>query len=310
MTPDKNSRSEDTSDREIIITRSLAAPRELVFDAFTQPEHLIHWWGPRGFTITTQHPEVRPGGVWQFVMHGPDGTNYDNKIVYREIARPSRIVYSHSGGDENEPGQFVTTITFESDGVRTQLTMRAVFKNRDERDFVIKNHNAIEGGKQTIDRLAEHLQGITTAGQPPEREIVSSRVFNTSPETLFTAFSDPVKLAEWWGPKGFTNTVQEMDFSVGGKCRITLHAPNGADFYNEKVFVEIVKPEKIVFQHLQPMHHFKMTMLFSKTEDKTKLIWQMFFDSADECSKVRDLIIEANEQNYDRLENFLKSNSK
>jgi uncharacterized protein YndB with AHSA1/START domain len=81
----KNEMVTDTSDREIITRRLLNAPRELVFEAFTQPEHLAKWWGPNGFTITTHEMEVKPGSAWRFMMHGPDGVDYPNKIVYEEL---------------------------------------------------------------------------------------------------------------------------------------------------------------------------------------------------------------------------------
>src|SRR5689334_17565188 len=83
------------SDREIVITRLVHAPRELVWEAFTNPKHLEKWWGPRGFTDTTEQYELRVGGGWKHIMHGPDGTNYPNKSVFREIVKPERIVFSH-----------------------------------------------------------------------------------------------------------------------------------------------------------------------------------------------------------------------
>ena len=78
-----------TTDREIIVTRVYDAPRELVFDAFTDPKHLSQWWGPRGFTTTTHSMDFRVGGEWRYTMHGPDGTDYKNLMVYHEINRPS-----------------------------------------------------------------------------------------------------------------------------------------------------------------------------------------------------------------------------
>ena len=83
-----------TAGREIVITRLIAAPPELVFDAWTDPKQIGRWWGPNGFTTTTHSMDVRPGGVWRFVMHGPDGRDYQNKIVYREVKRPERLVYA------------------------------------------------------------------------------------------------------------------------------------------------------------------------------------------------------------------------
>ena len=77
-----------------------------MFSAFTDPKHLAQWWGPDGFTTTTHSFDFRPGGIWRFVMHGPDGRDYQNRIIYDEIVPPERLVYHHSGGDDVEPVQF------------------------------------------------------------------------------------------------------------------------------------------------------------------------------------------------------------
>jgi uncharacterized protein YndB with AHSA1/START domain len=142
------------------------APRELVFDAFTDPRHLVHWWGPNGFSLTIRSIEVRPGGVWRFVMHGPDGIDYENRIIYDEIVRPERLAYRHGGGGEDvESVQFRTTVTFEDVGGKTRLTMRMVFPSTEERDRVAERYGAVEGAKQTLARLADHLgTGRSTRG--------------------------------------------------------------------------------------------------------------------------------------------------
>ena len=97
--------------RAIIATRVLEAPRALVWQAWTDPKHLAQWWGPNGFTTTTSAFDMRPGGVWRFVMHGPDGRDYENRITFDEVVKPERIRYHHGGGDEVEPVQFRTTVT-------------------------------------------------------------------------------------------------------------------------------------------------------------------------------------------------------
>jgi len=146
------------ADREIVITRLLNAPRELVFKAWTDRELIRQWWGPRGFTTTTHEMDVRPGGVWRFIMHGPDGTDYDNRIVYVEIVEPERLVYNH-GGDDGAV-QFRATVTFVEQGGKTALTMHSLFPSAEERDRVVREYHAIEGGKQTLDRLEEYLARI------------------------------------------------------------------------------------------------------------------------------------------------------
>ena len=113
MPAKKSSAAGASPDREIIMTRAFAAPRELVWKAWTNPKHIKAWWGPNGFTTTNLEVDVRPGGVWRFIMHGPDGTDYPNKIVYAEIVMPERLVYDH-GGDGNGNGEDVQFQVTES----------------------------------------------------------------------------------------------------------------------------------------------------------------------------------------------------
>lgn len=136
---------------------------------------------------------------------------------------------------------------------------------------------------------------------PSNREIVSSRVFASPREYVFDAFGDPARLAQWWGPKDFTNTFYEFDLRPGGHWRLVMHGPDGANFENESVFVEVVKPERIVFQHLEPVHGFQMVMTFAEQAGTTRLTWRMRFDSASECARVKSFVAVANEQNFDRL---------
>ena len=101
--------------------------------------------------------EFKPGGVWRFVMHGPDGRDYENRITYEEIVRPERLVYRHDDGDDGGPVRFTTTVTFATEDGKTRVTLRAVFPTAAERDRVLKEHNAIEGGKQTPARLDQYV---------------------------------------------------------------------------------------------------------------------------------------------------------
>jgi uncharacterized protein YndB with AHSA1/START domain len=146
-----------SSDREIVLSRVFDAPRDLVFAAWTDPEHVTHWWGPRGFTTTTHEMDVRPGGVWRFAMHGPDGTDYKNRIVFDEVVRPERLTYRHAGEEDAEDVRFRTTVTFADRGGKTELTLRMVFETAAERNHVVEKYGAVEGGEQTLERLAEFL---------------------------------------------------------------------------------------------------------------------------------------------------------
>jgi uncharacterized protein YndB with AHSA1/START domain len=138
--------------------RVLDAPRDLVWRVWTDPKHLAQWWGPHGFTTTTSAYECKIGGVWRFVMHGPDGRDYKNKIIFIEVVEPERLVYRHAGEEEHEDVRFHVTVTFEAKGRKTLLTMRSLFATAQERDDVVEKYGAIEGGKQTLERLAEFVE--------------------------------------------------------------------------------------------------------------------------------------------------------
>jgi uncharacterized protein YndB with AHSA1/START domain len=147
-----------TADREITLTRVFDAPRALVWQVWTDPRHVAQWWGPNGFTNTIHEMDVRPGGVWRLVMHGPDGADYPNKIVYIEVVEPERLVYTHGSGQEDDSGQFHVSVTFAEQGRKTEVTMRGLFASAAERDKVVKEYGAIGGGNQTLARLAEYLE--------------------------------------------------------------------------------------------------------------------------------------------------------
>ena len=148
-----------TADREIVISRVIDAPRELVFEAFTAVRHLSRWWGPDGFTTTTRVFEFRVGGEWAFVMHGPDGTDYQEWITWTEIAPPERIALLH-GESRDDPNTFESVLTFAPDGAATRIEMRTVFPTKQMRDEVVEKYHAIEGGQQTLGNLAAYVTEI------------------------------------------------------------------------------------------------------------------------------------------------------
>lgn len=139
-------------DREIVVSRIINSSPELVFAAYTEARHLSQWWGPTGFTTTTHAFDFRPGGEWEFTMHGPDGTDFPNHVEYLEIDRPRRIVMLH-GSRQHDPEAFTSSVTFvETDG-GCEVTLRSVFKTKEQRDLVVDNYHAIEGAEQTLSRL-------------------------------------------------------------------------------------------------------------------------------------------------------------
>ena len=148
---------EPEADREIVIERMLDAPRALVFEAFTKAEHLARWWGPTGFSVTTCAFDFRVGGVWRFVMHGPDGRDYQNRIVFDVIEPPARLLARHGGGENLEDIHHELRISLEDEGGKTRLVWRLVFPTIAQRDRVVREFHAVEGGQQTIQRLADYV---------------------------------------------------------------------------------------------------------------------------------------------------------
>ena len=151
------------ADREIVISRVIDAPRELVFEAFTEVRHLSQWWGPDGFTTTTRAFEFRVGGEWDFVMHGPDGTDYQEWITWQEIVPPERIALLH-GESRGDPNAFESVLTFAPEGAATRIEMRTVFPTQELRDEAVETYHAIEGGHQTLGNLAAYVTEIVRNG--------------------------------------------------------------------------------------------------------------------------------------------------
>ena len=144
--------------REIVMSRTVRAPRAKVWAAMTDPTQVVHWWGPTGFTTQIEEMDVRVGGQWKHTMVGPDGTRYPNRSVFREVVPNERIVYTHGGGKEHSQGaHFTATWTFDEVPEGTRVTIRMVFDSADERNFVVREYGAIDGGYQTLNRLDSYL---------------------------------------------------------------------------------------------------------------------------------------------------------
>jgi uncharacterized protein YndB with AHSA1/START domain len=234
-------RDVDTADREMVITRLIAAPQELVFEAWTDPAHLAAWWGPNGFTTTTSVFNIRPGGVWRFVMHGPDGRDYENRITYEEVVWPERLVYRHDDGDDGGPVRFTTTVTFVPEDGKTRVTLRALFPTAADRDRVVKEHNAIEGGKQTLARLDQYVS------ERRDDDFVVTRVFDAPRDLVWKAWTEPECLAAWWGPKGCTIRVVKVDLRPGGVFHYAMAYKPGQEMWGRFAYRDVVPPERLVY---------------------------------------------------------------
>jgi uncharacterized protein YndB with AHSA1/START domain len=239
------------SDREIVFTRVFNAPRDLVFKVYTDPKLIPQWWGPRHLTTTVDKMDVRPGGLWRFVQHMPNGSDYASKGVYREIVPPERIVGTFEF--EGRPGHVaVETATFEDHDGKTKLTLRVFFDTVEDRDLALKS-GAEKGAAETQDRLSELLGRLPTnytrgaaetaaSGQ----ELVITRFFDAPRELVWKAWTDPEWLKRWWGPAGFTAPSAEFDLRVGGKYLFCMRSPDGKDYWLTGVYREIVPMERFV----------------------------------------------------------------
>jgi uncharacterized protein YndB with AHSA1/START domain len=219
-------------EREIVATRVFDAPRDLVFRMWTDPRHVGHWWGPKGFTITIYEMDVRPGGVWRFIMHGPDGRDYQNKNVYNEVVPPERLSFSHVSGP-----LFDSVVTFDAQGEKTLVKIRMIFRSGAERDKTIEEFGAVEGLNQTLGRLEDLLS----------KSVVITRTFDAPRELVFEAWTDPAHVAQWWGPRQFTNPVCDWNARPGNAIHVDMRGPDGTLFPMGGTFHEVAPPERLVF---------------------------------------------------------------
>lgn len=144
-------------DREIVLTRLIDAPRTVVYAAWTDPDQIQKWFGPDGMAIETREIDLSPGGVWRFDMVAPDGTRYDNRMVFLRMEAPALIEVEHGSDKDDDPGRFRMLVTFDeqSDG-KTVLTLRQMHPSKERRDWAI-GFGAVEYGGQTLAKLAANV---------------------------------------------------------------------------------------------------------------------------------------------------------
>lgn len=224
---------------ELYITRVFDAPVKLVWNAWTDPEQVGLWWGPRGFTLTTHSRDLRPGGKWIYTMHGPDGTDYPNIATYHEVEKYARLVYDH-GATETTPPLFRVTVSFAERQGKTTMNMTMSLASAaaadETRTFVKK-----VGGDTTWDRLAEYLH--EREGQD---KFVINRTFEAPIDLVFETWTDPKHLAEWLPPIGMTSRFFKCDIKTGGRSFYCMEGVNGI-MYGRAEYLEVTRPNRIVY---------------------------------------------------------------
>lgn len=282
------------------IRREFRAPRTLVWQAWTQREHLARWFCPHAFTVTSVECDLRPGGAWRSVMQSPDGTDYIHYGVYHEINEPERLVLTHAW-EENEQEReacqtaleslITVTLSERGDGITEMLFEQIGFTSPESRD-------AHEGGwSEAFDNLGDFVQTApdpdATLAPGSNREIVITRLFDAPRERLWKAWTEPEHIARWWGPPGFDTVVEQHELRPGGGLRYVMTDPDGTRYPIRGRFREIVPNERLVHsldfaEDFPPMDHATLpggllvTVTFDETPLGTRLTARLLAESEDD----------------------------
>ena len=297
------------------ITRIFNAPRELVFKVWTLPQHIIHWWGPKNFTVPSCEVDLNVNGEFHFCMRSPDGKEYWSKGVFREIIFPEKIQATMYFSDEDGnildpeeygmgsdvPKEMLDTIRFEEiEDNKTRLTF-----HRNTPLSVSKRYGEDEGWNQSLDKFEKEVAEIT------DRSIIITREFSFNRKNVFEAWTQADSLEAWWGPEGFKTTTVSMDFQPGGSWHHIMHGPDGTDYDNKLIYIEIQDGERIVYINKsgdnQEQARFLTTITFTERENKTKINLHMIFDSEEECKTNKEDFeaVKGGNQTLQRLEEYL-----
>lgn len=246
---------------EIVFSRLFAAPRAMVWGALADPWQVGQWWGPRGFTTTILEMDLRAGGKWRLIMHGPDGANYPNEMTFSEVVPMERVRLELTGCREGAPLiHFHQTLTLTDEDGGTRFTVRIVFASAEERDRNVREYGSIEGGKQMMERLNAHLNERSAhpieklAATPATHELNIARTFNAPRELVWRAWTDPEMAKHWSGPKQFLAFHIELGKKPGDRWRIGLRGNRPGtsiptEIWQGGILREFVPPERLVYTY-------------------------------------------------------------
>ena len=225
---------------QLKLTRVYDAPVRVVWDAWTDTEQVAKWWGPRGFTITTHSKDLRPGGHWAYTMHGPDGTDYENKTIYHEVEDCAKLVYDH-GGNDDRPPLFRVDVSFRESAGKTTMDMTMTLASEEAARESAKFIKQV-GGNSTWDRLGEYLEKNSSGVE----KFIINRVFEAPRDIVFAMWTDPGHFVKWLPPKGFTMEFLNADIRTGG--RTFYRMTNGEiTMYGKAEYLEITPPARLVY---------------------------------------------------------------
>lgn len=225
---------------ELYIIRLYDAPLKMVWDAWVDPKKAAKWWGPRGFTITTHSKDLRPGGTWNYTMHGPDGVDYPNITTYFEVEKYSRLVYDH-GASEGRSPLFRVTVNFSEGNGKTKMEMTMTLATPEAAKEIAKFIKQAQGNS-TWDRLAEYLSD--------KDEFVINRTFEAPIKTVFDMWVNPEHLKQWLPPTGFKMEFIKADVKVGGTSFYSMKNAQGLTMYGKSTYKEITPTSCIVYSQI------------------------------------------------------------
>ncbi|MBA3994472.1 MAG: hypothetical protein C0469_13165 [Cyanobacteria bacterium DS2.3.42] len=230
-----------TKSADIKLIREYNAPLAAVWDAWTDPEQVGLWWGPRGFTITTHSRDLRSGGTWKYTMHGPDGVDYENYTKYIDVEKHKTLVYDH-GATATTNALFKVTALFSEANGKTKIDMTMTFGTPEQAEtsgkFIRK-----AGGDATWDRLAEYLEKKVNG----KEKFIINRSFDTPIDNMYKMWSEKEHVANWAAPTGFTMKYIHSDLKEGGKSFYSMSDGKDVTMYGRCDYKEFHKPDRIVY---------------------------------------------------------------
>lgn len=240
--------------QEVIVTRIINAPREIVFRTVTDPMLVPEWWGPRRLTTTVYKMAVMPGGIWRFLQRDKEGKEYGFHGIYHDVIPPERLVYTMEY--EGVPGSVtLNTDKFEERDGKTIMTSVTVFQSVEERDQMVQ-WGMEEGTTEMTNRLNELLVNRNMQERTEDhmshhegngRSITITRIFNAPQERVWQRWTNPDQYMCWWGPKDFTSPYAKFDLRVGGKYLSCMRGPDGKEYWDTGTYKEIIEPNRIVY---------------------------------------------------------------
>lgn len=275
------------------LERSYPYPPARVFRAWADPKAKAAWFGgPDDWDHEPNQMDFREGGDERIAGGPPGGPVHLALSHYYDIVPNQRIVFTYEMYlGETRISVSLGAVEFHPSGGGTRLVFH-------EHAAFLDGFPGMPGRREGTDGLLDQLSAYLE--QSAKAEFLSSRVFAATPDEVYAAWSDPKRLARWWGPAGFTSTFETCDFREGGDWTFVMHGPDGTSYPNRSIFRTLVPGQLIVLEHLDG-HHFTMTITLEPVPGGTRLTWMMRFDSAEEVEPLRPIIEPANEQNLDRL---------